>query len=505
MRAKFTTGWMAAGVGLTLLLSGGCKNSSSPMETAEVVEELAQVSFALELDVDSPTCPHTLEYPSIKSMRLRILDGTVDDLETAVVRFDTSSPDIAPDGCLSFVQCGGADVRMDAWTPPRTRSESRRVGGRWRIGSCHSNCRAGAEIIQRKCHSVSGTLQRGRLRGGFRRIRQHAIRDSDSEGRAAGNSHDSPVQGTLHILASPSRDNVTFLRELALTECSVDCDCVEPFKEILKKECTEEQKEQDVVPGSPVSCVNSRCSSDYGFEALITTECEEDAECSSVHPNAFCGAEGYCDIGSYYPLEPNRPLAFHTASLLSDGGIALVGGFNQESDGAFSASGAAALRFDPYTLTFTEVEEMPWLDEELEAGELDRAFHTALTLDEGEAVVVSGGIGAVELGFETDEEGTRRLAIRPADDEDSEKANFRSNVVLLDGAMKNGTTQARQSGLSVAGEEDVFQGIALQAADLVLNQGQGEYLFASGLAPEGSPATDAGVEVRIRSPSETLQ
>ena len=50
----------------------------------------------------------------------------------------------------------------------------------------------------------------------------------------------------------------------------------------------------------------------------------------------------------------------------------------------------------------------------------------------------------------------------------------------------------RQSGLAVAGEEDVFQGVALQAADLVLNQGQGEYLFASGLAPADSPATDAG-------------
>ena len=120
---------------------------------------------------------------------------------------------------------------------------------------------------------------------------------------------------------------------------------------------------------------------------------------------------------------------------------------------------------------------MPWLDEELEAGELDRAFHTAPTLDEGEAVVVSGGIGAVELGFETDEEGTRRLMIRPADDEDSEKANFRSNVVLLDGAMKNGTTQARQSGLSVAGEEDVR--IAPSGGPGFESGGREEYLFAS--------------------------
>ena len=46
--------------------------------------------------------------------------------------------------------------------------------------------------------------------------------------------HMTPLcKGHFTSLPSPSRvSRDLLLRELALTECSVDCDCVEPFKEI---------------------------------------------------------------------------------------------------------------------------------------------------------------------------------------------------------------------------------------------------------------------------------
>lgn len=478
----------------SLLLTLGCAEKSTPLATSPLFAEL---SVALEADIDSPTCPWKVGYPDIKSMRLRLFSGTPESLEDTVAAFDTSSVDIAQDGCLSFVQCAGASVIMDQ---PSSMNFDEKVE------ACID---AGGSLIPatlinvQELEASTGMTAYLELFSGV---------DCDEEDLAfvsmrgelevapeePQSVHMTPLcKGHFTTLPTPINENTGFLRDLALTECERDCDCVEPFKDILKKECTESQLEADIVPGAPVHCVNSRCSADYGFEWLLQTECDGNSDCVALFPNSVCGSAGYCDVTSYYPLEPNRAMAFHSSAVLPDGSIALVGGFNKSEDGRFIAEDTSVLRFNPHTLVFEEKAPV-----DIESGEttggLNRAMHATILDDTTGVLVLSGGIQNLEVAFKADDEGIRRLILAAKLPGEDESESYVDSIAVLGGDMTGENVSVRITPIqvSVDGEFEA-QPIALQVVEKVLNSGKAEFLFSGGVAPEktaGTTSVTAGLD-----------
>ena len=477
--------WIVCFTVMVSVLTAGCSDENVQEGDGPV---LATVTLALEAEVDSPTCPVEIRYPDIKSLRLRIFNGVVEDLDTAVPMFDTSSTDIARDGCLSFVQCAGGVTMMDEVSGKsyEERTEACQEEGGALIPATLINVQEleSSEGVTAYLELFSGTNCEAdsvafvATRGGI---------PVSPDGPQT--VHMSPLcKGHFTMLPSPTREDMPFLRELALTECERDCDCVEPFKEKLKKECTESQLDQITVPGAPVHCVESYCSANYGFEWLLKEECETDSDCSSLFSSSVCGDSGYCDLTSYYPLEPSRRMAFHSSETLSDGSIALAGGFNEADENTFVSLDAEVLRFDPHTLTFQAVAAEAYAEGEFDSEGLDRAMHSTVYDEEKSLLIMSGGMRSLEIRFETDESGVRRLKIQPTSNGPNSDDNFRADLVVLDGQMKGGSTLARQTDLEVMdGDDAILQPVALQATDIVLNSGKGEYLFAGGLAPAESP------------------
>ncbi len=471
-------------IALGLLLATGC--SSPEAASTNDAPEYATVQLALEGTVESPNCPLSLSYPDVKSLRLRLVPGSPENIDDTNPVFDTSDTFIAADGCLSFVQCAGAPVQMDDAGSSLSFEE--------RAEACID---AGGALVPATLINVTD-LETSAGMTAYLEIFSEADCSAESlafvglrgeidiSQGAERAFHISPLcKGHFTTLPTPLSQDLDFIRDLVLTECERDCDCVEPFKDILKKECTEAQLEQTTVAGAPVHCVDSRCTADYGFEEVLRTECEGDSECHDMYPYSSCLDSGYCTVDSYYPLEPSGPMAFHSANRLPDGSIALAGGFTEKDGTTFLAEGEAVLRFDPSTMVFHTPTLAAADDGDLSSDVLNRAMHASIVDEEDNILVLSGGLQSAIFEWKVDDEdGTRKLeGIGTENDVDA-----RSDVVALSGDMTGNAVLGRSTSLT---KEELDQPIALQSVEQVMNNGKSEYLFTGGIAPEDTPGTNS--------------
>jgi hypothetical protein len=123
--------------------------------------------------------------------------------------------------------------------------------------------------------------------------------------------------------------------------------------------------------------------------------CQADSECETVHSRAVCDeSQGFCTVEGLFPLGPDRPRAFHTATRMSDGKILFTGGFNRIYGGDNFASASPFFEaFNPITTLFQAPGVM-----DVYSGH-NVAMHTTTILD-GDSVVVAGGAKEASFRYE---------------------------------------------------------------------------------------------------------
>ena len=341
---------------------------------APAAEKLASLSIALQTDVHSPTCPVSFEYPDVKSIRLRLFEKFPANPDSGSPVFDTSDTGIAPDRCLSFVQCGGANVLIDAMNTGMTQAERTEMcldegGTLVPAAVIHITEIEAAEGMTAYLEGFSDDNCEDRVFVGARG-------DIDISTAEPRSYFVAPLcVGHFSALPHPGLDDLEFTRRVALEECDVDCDCINEFKNELGLACSAEQMEMDSVPGAPIQCDDGRCTRGYGFENLLVTPCSDDGDCEDEYPYSSCEDNGYCTIDSYFPLNMVSSRAFHSSTALPDGRIVLSGGLTHADGSTFTAGPVHPVAFDPYNVTFSEM-DFDNNTEELEFN-LGRAFHGA--------------------------------------------------------------------------------------------------------------------------------
>ncbi|NUN12223.1 MAG: hypothetical protein HUU55_01155 [Myxococcales bacterium] len=471
-----------------VMLAAAC-TTSSEVENGDT-HGLVQVSVALKADgAFSATCPATLSYPDVRSVRLRLFDGTPDDPAAANALFDTSDKGKAPDGCLSFVQCVGANVRMDAVSNSSQDDRAQAckdAGGRLenatviQVGDIKP--RANITMLF-EAFSDDNCTERTfiGLRGGVE------VRENDPR-----TYYLSPLcVGHFSALPTPDAALETFTRNVALTTCTTDCECIDAFKNDLKKQCTEEQKALTSLPGAPIRCNAGACTVDNPFESLLTTECDADDDCSAIYPYSTCGTGNRCTLRTYFPLNNLVPRAFHAAAGLQNGNILFTGGLTRRV-GNFVAGDAPVELFDPDTFTFQTVDYSGAEASSFAPVDLNRAFHTMALSRDGLLLALSGGLRATDIKVTADGAGVRRLKLVPSATGPDGGDNLLSNILLLDTTGSN--PRAKVYPLEATVNKDAVkakepQPIALQAVDIARNGNNAEFMFSGGFAPKDTPAT----------------
>lgn len=489
------TPFRSAGLPVALLFLAGSTLTAAACTTAVDSDDpktfdLVQVSVALKADgAFSATCPSTLTYPDVRSVRLRLFDGTPDDPESAKALFDTSDPGKAADGCLSFAQCVGANVRMDAVSNSSQDDRAQActdAGGRLETATVIQvgdiKPRANITMLFEAFSDDNCTSRTFvGLRGGIE------VRENDPRTYFLA-----PLcVGHFSALPNPDAALETFTRNVALTSCATDCECIDAFKNELKKQCTEEQKALISLPGAPIRCNAGTCTVDNPFESLLTTECEADEDCSAVYPYSTCGTGNRCTLRTYFPLNNLVPRAFHAAAGLPNGNVLFTGGLTRRV-GNFVAGDAPIELFDPDTFTFQTVDYTGVDASSFAQVDKNRAFHTAALSRDGLLLALSGGLRATDIKVTADPAGVRRLKLVPSATGPDGGDNLLSNILLLDTTGAN--PRAKVYPLEATVNKDAVkvkapQPIALQAVDVARNGTNAEFMFSGGFAPKDTPAT----------------
>jgi hypothetical protein len=217
------------------------------------------------------------------------------------------------------------------------------------------------------------------------------------------------------------RGGVTIEKRSALDKTAAEIDCTEdsqctslhPYAVCAcEKELDNDGKKTDLcLAGEPGTCsvtpplyvmplqvgrFNAFPSVD---DALLTKiaaiSCESDAPCQDIHGNGVCDYDrGRCTIKGLNPLAPAVRRAFHTATTLESGNIALGGGFNRRSivgsKPMFRADAPFVEIFNPYTFQFLPVPAGALADGNRVA------MHTAVPLG-GERLAFLGGVTEASL------------------------------------------------------------------------------------------------------------
>lgn len=487
---------MAFTVALAAGLMVGCGAEPSGGESAGDPEGsgVAQVSFALKADVVSAGCPVSLSYPDVRSMRLRLFDGTPDNPDGTSPLFDSSSKSFAPDGCLSFVQCSGGSVRMDANDGQSQADKA-------------AQCEAGGGVLVAARSLDVVDIATGTGITAYLEV----FSDANCEQRAfvalrggidiVKNAKPSfsliPLcTGHFTELPNPSHDNPTFSRAVATTTCTGDCDCLDAFADTPGvRACSEQERANGSVSGAPLQCKSGRCTRGYAFEALLATTCESDEVCTAIYAEARCDAEvGFCAVDSYFPLEPAAPRAFHSSTALADGHVALVGGLSASTNAGLVAEPNAVELFDPMTFTFSKAKYQDSAADSFETDDLGRAFHSSILADGGGSLVTVGGLRSIDIRVQDSGKGAGRQLVLGPTSGLGDKANYRSDLVLLDVTNPTTATRGRSVTLDVTSsvgevQKTLSQPYAGAIAEVVDNGGKVEFFFAGGFAPSGSPGT----------------
>ncbi len=470
-------GLAAALLALASLVAGCTDGASAPWQEArgdDASNRGQVVAMQVLANPMAPGCP-PLQYPAIRSMRLRLYAGAVDDPNATLPFFDSSDPSYAPDGCLSFVQCAGADVSMDeeGATPLEERvNECRRQGGQpvpattveLRGVEKVDDATAWLELFADEACTQPVYVA---LRGGV-------------STRGGGSYALAPLcLGHFSALPAPLFDNMQLTREIAQTQCQRDCDCIDAFSSITGETCSDSQRKERTVSGASIACSEAGyCTRGYAFENILTTPCDDDTPCTALHPRARCDATaGYCTMASYFPLDTEVPRAFHAAVPTADGRIALVGGLTRHEGPVLRAGAVDVEVFDPRSMVFSK---LGLAGDEL--GNPARAFAGVLSVEDGRAVVLAGGLSSVAVQVEL-KGGKRRLHLDLPPDADPAKV-FSQGLALV--RLTGGPVRAVTQPVEADGKPQPF---ALPASAIVLNRDGPEAFFAGGVAPGGTKAT----------------
>ena len=483
------------GLLVCLSLIGACDASAPTEETAPPV---VSVELALSHTVNSPACPHAFGAPDVRSIRLRILDGAVDDLDAATAVFDTNSASIAPDGCLSFEQCTSASVSMDAVSD---------LSWEERAEAC---IEANGQLIPATTIQVTDLVAHSDMTAVVEAFSDDTCAERIFVGVRGGIKvglgdsapyHITPLcVGHFTALPHPNPDEFAFVRSVATSSCERDCDCIDAFKTTLGVQCTDAQKETVSVPGAPLVCDAGQCTTEHGFEALLVTPCETDEECLESYPHAAC-REGSCEPTSYYPLNTKHPRAFHSAIESEEGRILFAGGLARSNEGIYTAVAIEPVSFDPLRMLFLS---LPFTFEEgTGTNHTGRAFaHArAATTSSGKVVGISlaGGFQSVNIDI-SPEDGTGLSLAVPVTGPGG-GANLRSNVLTIRPNTQDAGTAVYPLSVIVSGT-DTAQPIAMTAGELVPNDHEGsegntiestQHIHVGGIVPGGSPAASTAL------------
>jgi len=177
------------------------------------------------------------------------------------------------------------------------------------------------------------------------------------------------------------------------------------------------------------------------------TQCSSDDDCLKVgadgftfevSPSASCDKDaGTCRLPSTtYPLNMGVGRAFHTATALADGRIALVGGVTHNpKPGTFLATDEIVSLFDPVTMTWSRP-ELDW------PSGLRVALHAATSIG-GNRLAFFGGARQVDLSLlDSGEAGSTKkyLEFSIPDEDLTKKDNIVSVAVTVD--FDSGTVQS---------------------------------------------------------------
>ena len=130
--------------------------------------------------------------------------------------------------------------------------------------------------------------------------------------------------------------------------------------------------------------------------------CTTDKECMlGVHSASTCALdEGVCRMTGFPPFTLDCPRAFHTATELPDGRIAIAGGLTRQGGGNhFNAGQANLVALDPASVLFSRL-KVPTPDTRSGV-----ALHSTAVMGE-ELLVQTGGVTLTSWQFEADEGGT---------------------------------------------------------------------------------------------------
>lgn len=451
--------------------------------------KLVQVRFALAADTASSGCPNGLKFPDVKSVRLRLFSGSPESVDASSPLFDTSDPSIAADGCLSFVQCTASSVRIDE---PGSSQQTR-------IDQCKA---AGGTTVEALEINVTDIEPNGNVTAWLEAYSDEACQNKVFVGLRGGIDIEAGDDGRGYFiqplcvghfteLPDPGSEDATFIRNVAGTSCGSDCDCIDAFSDTLKIKCSEAQKAKATLPGAPLQCRQSRCTTGHAFEDVLTTACSEDSACTALYPNAGCGADGFCRVTSYYPLNMRLPRAFHTATSLPDGRVALIGGLSASVTGgdgkaSFVAKDAPIEVYDPRLGTFAELPVAAAEPGALQGAEARRAFHTTTPMRDGRFLAVAGGVQEASLRV-AGTGANRKLQIATPDvSVAGEGTNMLSNLFLVDTSSRIG--RAKALGVDAGGKRTP-QPFAMHSASSVLSHGTEELFVLGGIAPDGTPIT----------------
>lgn len=478
------TRMVSVSAGLAAVLSG-C--ASAPDDGA-AQSGLVQVRFALAADSASAGCPSGLKFPQVKSLRLRLFSGTPESVDAAAPLFDTSDPAIAADGCLSFVQCTNGAVRIDA--PGASQAA--------RIEECKA---AGGTTVEALEINVTDIEPNGNVTAWLEAYSDEGCQDKVFVGLRGGIDIQAGEDGRGYFiqplcvghfteLPDPGQEDAGFIRNVAGTSCTTDCECIDAFSDTLKIKCSDAQKGKPSLPGAPLQCKSGKCTTGHAFEDILTTTCTDDVPCTALYPSAACGGDGFCRVTSYYPLDMKHGRAFHTATPLPDGRVLLVGGLAKKvtggDKGTFVALDDAIEVYDPRIGTFSEMTVSAAEQGALQGDEGRRAFHTATPLRGGKFLAVSGGVQEASLRV-AGSGASRQLQIAtPATTVAGEGSNMLSNLFLVDTGARIG--RAKALGVDSGGKRTP-QPFAMHTSSAVLSHSTEELFLIGGIAPDGTPIT----------------
>lgn len=479
------TATIAAGIAAALL--AGCAQTTEQGSASG--SGLVQVRLALAADSVSAGCPSGLKFPQVKSLRLRLFNGSPESVDSLAPLFDTSDPTIAPDGCLSFVQCTNGTVRID--TPGATQAS--------RIEECKA---AGGTTVEALEINVTDIEPNGNVTAWLEAFSDESCQDRVFVGLRGGidiqaDSDDrgyfiQPLcVGHFTELPDPGQEDTAFIRNVAGTSCATDCECIDAFSSVLKIKCSEAQKSKAALPGAPLQCKSGTCTTGHAFEDILTTPCDGDSTCTALYPSAGCGSDGFCRVTSYYPLDMKHGRAFHTATPLPDGRVLLVGGLASKTKGAdgkttFVAMDDAIEVYDPRIGIFSELSVAAAEQGALQGAEGRRAFHSATTMRAGKFLAITGGVQEASLRVAGTGDNRQLQIATPASTVAGDGTNMLANLFLVDTTSRTGRVKA----LGVdSGGKRTPQPFAMHTSSSVLSHATEELFVIGGIAPDGTPIT----------------